>query len=519
MAACFSPKFSKENAEEANSEKVGLSPKPAKDDVEADVNAKVEEYEPNPLLKFLLCAIAALEGADMLLFGATMFALIESGIEFTDLVYLGGVQAICQNIAGPIWGMLADNGTISRRNILIVGSVGQGMATVGLAFTISLKPMIVLRGMNGIMLSALRPISNGVVADSTCDALRGKLFGQIQSSMTVGMLFTSVLATPIARMTILGFQGWRVAFVLVGSLSLLVCLLLVFFFVDPTTTEKNQKRGCKALLDEIKSLLHFFTIPTFGIMIMQGIFGTIPWGVLGMQTLFFQLSGLSDVEATILATEGLVVGIVGNTLGGFVADALARRLGYHGRPLNAQFTVAVGLPLITAMFYWITPGQGEFYMYFLLLFTWALLGCWAQSGTNFPILCEIVPADKRCRVLAWECCLENTIASAITPFVVAAVSEYFGYSYSDEDKDDPLKKIEAAKALGKSMTLIVLIPGLCCFCVYSILHCTYERDVKRVQLLNKHATGSTNDNAVGAEGKDESVWTNVAEPKDINIEI
>merc|ERR1739847_214959 len=120
------------------------------------------------------------------------------------------------------------------------------------------------------MLSALRPISNGVVADSTSDALRGKIFGQIQSSMTVGMLFTSVLATPIARITILGIDGWRVAFVLVGSLSLVVCLLLVFFFVDPTNMEKKQNKGCRVVLDELKSLLHFFTIPTFGIMIMQG---------------------------------------------------------------------------------------------------------------------------------------------------------------------------------------------------------------------------------------------------------
>merc|ERR1712176_1171713 len=368
--------------------------------------------------------------------------------------------------------------------------------------------MIVLQGINGVMLSALRPISNGVVADSTSDALRGKVFGQIQSSMTIGMLFTSVFATPIANMTILGFQGWRVAFVLVGSLSLAVCLLLVACFADPASTEKKQSKGCWAVLDEIKSLLHFFTIPTFSIMIMQGIFGTIPWGVLGMQTLFFQLSGLTDFEATILATEGLVVGIFGNTLGGFVADALARRFGYHGRPLNAQFSVAVGLPLITAMFYWITPGTGEFYMYFLLLGSWALLGCWAQSGTNFPILCEIVPADKRCRVLAWECCLENTIASAITPFAVAFVSEYFGYSYSEEDKDDPVKKIEAATALGKSMTLITLVPGICCFLVYSILHFTYERDVKRVQAerkLSDDAIDSKSDDADAAGPKDNKI--------------
>merc|ERR1712187_94807 len=115
------------------------------------------------------------------------------------------------------------------------------------------------------------------------------------------------------------------------------------------------------------------------------------------------------------------------------------------------------------------------------------------SGTNFPILCEIVPAEKRCRILAWECCLENTIASAITPFVVASVSSYFGYSFSQDNKDDPVARLESAMALGKSMTLITIVPGICCFCVYSILHCTYERDVKRVQLLTNDAKASGSD--------------------------
>jgi len=239
-----------------NLQTVASSQDPSKDVV---LNKDADEYEPNFILKFLLCAVAALEGADNLLIGATMFALIENaGIEFTDLVYLGGLQAVCTNIAGPLWGMLADRRTISRRNILIIGSLGQGLATVGLALTTDLKPMIMLRGVNGIMLASLRPISNGVVADSTSDSLRGKIFGQVQSSMTVGMLFTSIIATPIARLDINGIQGWRVAYVLVGSLSVVVCILLALLFVDPVKTTQTKGRGCRAVLDEIKELLHFF---------------------------------------------------------------------------------------------------------------------------------------------------------------------------------------------------------------------------------------------------------------------
>merc|ERR1712232_951921 len=106
--------------------------------------------------------------------------------------------------------------------------------------------------------------------------------------------------------------------------------------------------------------------------------------------------------ATLLATEQLVVGIFGNLLGGYVADALARRFGYHGRPLNAQITVGVGIPLIYMMYSGIEPGEGTLGTYGLLILAWGLLGCWAQSGTNFPILSEIVPPNARSRVMAWS---------------------------------------------------------------------------------------------------------------------
>jgi len=466
-----------------NLEKIALSPKPG-DYTEHDTAAEKPhathgEVEPGYLMKFLLCAVAALEGADNLLMPATMFALQESGIMFEDLVYLGGMQAVCTNIAGPLWGMLADSQTISRRNILIGGSLGQGAVTVLLAFTTDLFPMVILRGMNGIMLSSLRPISNGVVADCTSDSLRGKIFGQIQSAMVMGMLFTSLVATPIARQTVVGYDGWRVAFVLIGSLSIVVSALLLRFFEDLGNESVKESRGFWAVLHELRCLFRFFKIPTFSVMILQGIFGTIPWAALGFMTLFFQLSGMTDAQATFLQTEGLVVGIFGNMLGGIVADWLAHRFGYHGRPLNAQITVAVGMPLIFAMFVGITPGEGDFVVYALLLLTWSLFGCWAQSGTNFPILCEIVPADARCRILSWECCFENTIASAIAPFVIALVSKELGYTFGEEKGS----KIESATALGQAMTIIVVGPGLVCLTAYSMLHFTYPRDIRRLQEL------------------------------------
>ena len=75
----------------------------------------------------------------------------------------------------------------------------------------------------------------------------------------------------------------------------------------------------------------------------------------------------------------------GSLLGGLVADALAKRLGLHGRPLSAQITVAIGIPL--------KLGEVELWVNFRLTLGWTLaIGCiffhsssWAAL-TLHPIL-------------------------------------------------------------------------------------------------------------------------------------
>merc|ERR1712060_196189 len=117
---------------------------------------------------------------------------------------------------------------------------------------------------------------------------------------------------------------------------------------------------------------------------MGGIFGTIPWSVMGYMTLFFQLTGIDDKEGAVLSGVGPITGAAGNIIGGMVADCLARRFLLHGRPLSAQITVACGIPLIYLVFQGVPPGQGSFGGYLALNIAFGLLGSWAQSGTNFP---------------------------------------------------------------------------------------------------------------------------------------
>jgi len=445
-----------------------------------------EEKEPARLMLFLLCAVSALEGADTALLPAAMMALQKDvGLKFTDLAYLNVAQAVCTNIAAPLWGIIADRGILSRRNILIIGSLGQGAVTVLLSCVTVMGPMIFLRALNGIMLSSLRPISNGIIADTTSSAQQGKMFGRVQASLLFGMFVTTLTAVPMSNKEIWSMEGWRVAFVLIGSLSVVVSGLVGCFFVEPPKPQDADgtspaKNGRGAVFEEILMLLRFFGIPSFGVMIMQGIFGTIPWSVMGNMTLFFQLSGQSDTSAAVLSAESTVAGMLGNLLGGMVADALSRRFGLHGRPLNAQITVAIGIPIIYLIFMGIPPGEGSFAGYFLLIAGFGILGSWAQSGTNFPVLASIVPANSRSKVMAWECALENSIANALGPPVVAFLAtKCFGYKFGEEEKSG--KSIASAEALGQAMTSVICFPAMICFFAYSLLHWSYPRDIRRLQ--------------------------------------
>merc|ERR1711972_1189191 len=106
-------------------------------------------------------------------------------------------------------------------------------------------------------------------------------------------------------------------------------------------------------------------------------------------------------------------------------------------------------------------------------------GSGAQSGTNFPILSAIVPAESRSRVMAWECALENSIANALGPPVVSLLATHaFGYRFGEEEQSGD--SLESAKALGQAMSAVICLPWLVCFCAYSLLHWSYPRDVRRL---------------------------------------
>jgi len=190
----------------------------------------------------------------------------------------------------------------------------------------------------------------------------------------------------------------------------------------------------------------------------------------------------------ILSSAQLIATIFGNLLGGHVADQLTAKLGLRGRPLNAQVSVFFGILPMFVFFYGVAPEQADFWVYLGLLLVFGILGTWAQSGTNFPILSEIVPATSISRVMAWEGALENSLAQGIGPPTVALIAtKCFGYDFNAEQESGQgdAEALRNARALGTAMTAVICLPWLVTFLAYGLLYWTYPRDVLK---RSKHAS-------------------------------
>jgi len=438
----------------------------------------------------VMCLLALVEGMDIVLIGVSQqaFFVDVDGWDMFQAGWLGMMQGIFQNAGAVFWGIAADRGYMKRKNILCFAAALQGLCTFSLAFVSTIPPMWPIRMANGFFLAALRPISNGIVADLASTKEQGFYFGLMQGLWALGMSGTGMIVGPVAEsrygIPILGeTSGWRIAYVVVASFAIVASLMALPLMPDvppPELTEQEKQQSAPAVaLQEIRTMLTFLRYPSFILMITQGIFGSIPWLVIGNLNLYARLCGFATWTLFWLSAPGLF-GVLGGFLGGAVSDLLCKKMGPRGRPLTAMLTVAMGVPLQFIMWYGIAPGSAlnNVWVFFVIQALFNLTASWAQPGCNFPVLAQIVTGKHRNKVMCWEMAFENTMATIIGSNAVPLVIEAFG---SDKITYDGHPDLEQARTLGFAQTIMICCPWLICFAVYSLLLWSFPVDVARMQ--------------------------------------
>jgi len=419
-----------------------------------------------------LFTVCMLEGADTALLPSALYALQRDlGLTLQALAMMSMGQAVAACAFAPVWGIMADRRVAPKRVLLVTGCIIQGLVTATLARIDALLPLLILRIINGAALASLGPISKSMLAESVPAQRRGRAFSLLTSAVDFGRLLGFFCCIQLASREVLGMQGWRVAFMLMGSLAVFAGVLAFFCIQD---REDKTAPSAGKLGDEWLRLRSYMKIATFWIIVIQGCFGSMPWCAFGYNILFFQTAGLSINESSALVAAFQICCMLGQLVGGVVGDTLELKSPGHGRAFTAQISVFSGIPLV--LFMYLAPSTSSYYFLqqLLVVITTGFLATWCASGVNAPILCEIVDVKSCTSVMAWESALEGSFASFFGNMSVGLLGQLvFGYHLPKEGDEI---SVSNKTALGRSLAVSTVLPWLICFAAFSMLHKFYPRD-------------------------------------------
>ncbi|PHT82007.1 hypothetical protein T459_15022 [Capsicum annuum] len=404
------------------------------------------------------------------------------------------VQCLCYPLAAYL------SARYNRAHVIALGAFLWSAATFLVGVSSTFTEIAISRGLNGIGLAIATPAIQSLVADSTNESNRGTAFGWLALTSTFGSILGGLLAVLLAETSFMGISGWRLAFHLVGLVSVLVGFLVRLFANDPrylgsnADNEKVQQPFKEEVRELLKEAQAVIKVPSFQIIIAQGASGTFPWSALSFATMWLELIGFSHKTTALLWTLFRVAESLGALFGGFMGDVLAKRLPNSGRIILAQISTGSAIPLAGILLLLLPNDPKTAMQHGLVLVIMGSAMSWCGSSTNNPIFAEIVPEKARTSIYALDRSFETILSSFAPPLVGILAQQVFGYKPIPKGSTGS-QEIETdrqnAASLAKALYTAISIPMVICCSTYSFLYCTYPRDRDHVRLQLIEETGNS----------------------------
>ncbi|XP_062099021.1 uncharacterized protein LOC133804921 isoform X2 [Humulus lupulus] len=311
----------------------------------------------------------------------------------TDPTGLGSLtlfRSIVQSLCYPLAAYLAIR--YNRTHVIALGAFLWAVATFFVGISSTFLQVAISRGLNGIGLAIVIPAIQSLVADSTDDSNRGVAFGWLELTGNFGAIIGGLCAVLMASTSFMGIAGWRVAFHLVALVSVIVGILVSLYANDPRFSEtkdgraKNQYRSEKSFVSEMKELIKqtksVIRIPTFQIIVAQGISGSFPWSAMSFATMWLELIGFSHKKTAFLRTLYTVACSLGALFGGKMGDVLAKRFPNSGRIVLSQISSGSAIPLAAVLLLALPDDPSTAFIHGLMLFVMGCFISWNGPATN-----------------------------------------------------------------------------------------------------------------------------------------
>ncbi|KXZ54483.1 hypothetical protein GPECTOR_4g548 [Gonium pectorale] len=141
-------------------------------------------------------------------------------------------RALVQAVASPLGGLAGH--FFDRVTVLFVGCAIWGFFCTAFSFATTVNQGMTAWAFNGVGLSLIIPNSQSLIADYYTATQRGEAFGTLMLTGAAGGMLGAIFATNLGGMTPMGMDGWRLAFMAVGAVSLAIGSFTFLLAVDPT---------------------------------------------------------------------------------------------------------------------------------------------------------------------------------------------------------------------------------------------------------------------------------------------
>ncbi|EOX91176.1 Major facilitator superfamily protein isoform 1 [Theobroma cacao] len=415
----------------------------------------------------------------------------------SDLGYLTFIRNFVQGLASPLTGVLVIN--YDRPTVLAIGTLCWALSTAAVGASQQFLQVALWRAVNGFGLAIVIPALQSFIADSYTDGVRGAGFGLLSFVGTLGGIGGGVVATIMAGQQFWGMPGWRCAFILMATLSSLIGFLVFLFVVDPRKTvgvnhdaansfdrdeliEKGNTGASSVWFESWMATRAVIKVPTFQIIVLQGIVGSLPWTAMVFFTMWFELIGFDHNSTAALLSLFAIGCAMGSFLGGLIADKISQIYPHSGRIMCAQFSAFMGIPFSWFLLKVIPQSVSSYYTFAVTLFLMGLTISWNATAANGPMFAEVVPAKHRTMIYAFDRAFEGSFSSFAAPLVGILSEQMFGY---DSKSIDPINgSPREAFALSRGLLAMMAIPFGLCSLFYTPLYNIFRRDRDNVRLAN-----------------------------------
>ncbi len=298
----------------------------------------------------------------------------EYGVGERMLGFIGSAFVLVGAFMSIFFGYFTDR--INRKRLLIlvviIGEIPCLLTGVPF-FTQTLTSFTLLRILTGIGVGGIYPITFSLISDYFREEHRASASAWMGVAWAIGMMGGPAIAGYLT-----GTFGWRIAFVIAAVPNFPLVAAFALYARDPergrTEAALESLIADGAAYDQrirISDFKVIFSNKTNLFTFLQGIPGTVPWGILGYWLIHFleKTRGLPKAVAT---TVFLMMGI-GTTIGSVVFAMIGERL-YRKDPRLLPILCGAGIligivPAIPIVNYAISADAGsQFVLFYALAF-------------------------------------------------------------------------------------------------------------------------------------------------------